>query len=61
MYGSAKRPVAASIDSETKRFGEEMIMQKLNKIFDDVKRDNQDFEGSYQSLKKSPLKSTNAD
>lgn len=52
MYGSAQRPVTASIDSETKRFGEEMIIQKLNKIFDDVKKDNQEFEESYHGLKK---------
>jgi hypothetical protein len=52
LYGSAQRPVAASIDSETKRFGEEMIIQKLNKIFDDVKKDNREFSDGYHSLKK---------
>jgi hypothetical protein len=34
-----------------KNIGEEMIIQKLNKIFDDMKKDNQEFEESYASLK----------
>lgn len=52
MFGSAQRPAAASMDSETRRFGEELIIQKLNKIFDEAKKDTQEFEESYHSLKK---------
>jgi hypothetical protein len=29
-------------------------MDKLNKVFDELKADNKEFEESYQSLKKSP-------
>lgn len=51
MYGSAARPTA-SIDTETRRIGEEMILEKINKIFDEAQKDNKEFEDSYQSLKK---------
>lgn len=51
MYGSAPRP-AASIDAETKRIGEEMVIEKINKIFDEAQKENKEFEDSYQSLKK---------
>ena len=51
MYGSAARPTA-SIDTETRRIGEEMIVEKINKIFDEAQKDNREFEDSYQSLKK---------
>ena len=41
-------PVDRSIDSvNLKAVGEEMIMEKLNKIFDEVKNENQEFEESY--------------
>ena len=44
-----------SLDSQKFRaIGEELIIEKLNKIFDEVKADNKEFEESYQSLKKSP-------
>ena len=33
--------------SEVRRVGEEMIIEKLNKIFDEVKGDNKEFEESY--------------
>ncbi len=29
-----------------------MVIEKINKIFDDAKNDNEQFEESYQSLKK---------
>mgnify|MGYP001117286436 CR=1 FL=1 len=63
LTGSAGKNAAGfgldkSIDSTNlKAIGEEMILEKLNKIFDECKKDDQEFEESYQSLKKSPQKS----
>lgn len=46
MYGSAARPTA-SIDTDTRRIGEDMIVDKINKIFDEAQRDHREFEDSY--------------
>lgn len=35
-----------------RKIGEEMILEKINKIFDEVAKDRDEFEDSYQS--KSP-------
>lgn len=48
--------VHASIDSaQMKRLTEEMIISKINNIFDEVRKDNDEFEESYIGTKKSPI------
>jgi hypothetical protein len=49
INGSAARNQStnASIDTEVRRFGEEMVIEKINKIFDEAKNDKEEFEESY--------------
>lgn len=52
---------AGSVGSQDLRnIGEEVIIQKLNKIFDEMQKDNQEFEESYTSLK-GPKKTQSSD
>ena len=41
-----------------RRFGEEMVIDKINKIFDEAKDDKDEFDGSYQSLKKPKMENS---
>lgn len=56
MHGSAGKQAnlsRQSIDStQLKRVTEDMVTQKINKIFDEIHGDNEEFEQSYQGLKK---------
>mgnify|MGYP006893264221 CR=1 FL=1 len=56
MNGSVaggRQSVGQSIDSvQLKKVTEDMVIQKINKIFDDVQGDNNEFEESYTGLKK---------
>lgn len=49
INGSAARNQStnASIDTEVRRFGEEMVIEKINKIFDEARNDKEEFEESY--------------
>lgn len=45
-----------------RRIGEDLIVEKINKIFDEVAKDRQDFESGYVDLSKSmPAKRKNQD
>ena len=40
--------------SMERKIGEEMILEKINKIFDEVAKDRDDFESSYVELSNKP-------
>jgi len=57
MYGSSGnmyvQPSRQSVDSQQlKKVTEDMVVTKINMIFDEIKGDNDEFEQSYQGLKK---------